>query len=801
MHRACPGAAVGGGGMNVVTDTNNGVIATVGITGIDEMAAWRKALDAHAIVSATDARGVITEVSAGFSALSGYPAEMLLGKTHSIVNSGHHPKAFFADIWRTIASGGSWRGEICNRARDGRLYWVDSVIFPVLGADARPRRYVSVRFDITAKRKAMAELEAALQRFETVAELSQVGGWSYTPGDPGPVWDRMVRRIHEVPEDFAPTLETAISFYAPQARGVIADAMAGALEHGRSFDVELPFVSALGSDVWVRAVGRPLWREGRVAQVLGVFQDVTERRERDTAIERLQARFAAIVQNTPVAIAMRDRFGTIHLANHRYEAMAGRSNIAGLFEADLFSDEISADHEAKDRAAMAAGAPLTTEDVYVGADGAEATLLTSRFLIEDAVLGEQVICAIGADITEQKVLQARLEAARADAEAASRAKADFLSAVSHEIRTPMNGVIGMAESLFLSDDLSEAQRRGLAVIRDSGKLLVALVNDLLDFAKVERGSLTLENVPFHPETLAETVASAHRLAVAAKGVMLVVEVAAEATAPRLGDPLRMQQILHNLIGNAVKFTETGTVTLNIDTDDTGGLRLVVRDTGIGMTPTQAARAFESFTQADQTIARRFGGTGLGLAIVKGLAEAMNGKVTLTTALGEGSTFTVVAPLPLAPADAQALAAPAPAQAAAAAIAGRRVLVADDNEINRLVLTAFLERLGLSVTTVVGGRAAVEAARHGGFDALLLDVMMPDLDGPDALAIIHAEAAAENRAAPPAVAVTGLASASEIDACTRAGFAAHLAKPIDACRLATILTLLMTPQKLPSAGLA
>jgi signal transduction histidine kinase/ActR/RegA family two-component response regulator len=446
---------------------------------------------------------------------------------------------------------------------------------------------------------------------------------------------------------------------------------------------------------------------------------------------------------------------------------------------------------------MAEGGPLTTEDVYVGADGTEATLLTSRFLIEDAVLGDQVICAIGADITEQKVLQSRLEAARAEAEAATRAKADFLSAVSHEIRTPMNGVIGMAESLFLADDLTEVQRRGLAVIRDSGKLLVALVNDLLDFAKVERGALTLESVPFHPETLAETVVPAHRVAVAAKGVTLAVEVAAEARAARLGDPLRLQQILHNLIGNAVKFTETGTVTLNIDADDTGGLRLVVRDTGIGMTPEQAAQVFESFTQADPTIARRFGGTGLGLAIVKGLAEAMGGTVALATTLGKGSTFTVVVPLPYAPTDAPAQA--APAQASAVTLAGRRVLVADDNEINRVVLTAYLERLGLSVTTVDGGRAAVEAARQGGFDALLLDVVMPDLDGPDALAIIHAEAAASHRAAPPAVAVTGQASASEIDACTRAGFAAHLAKPIDAERLATILTLLTAPKKPPLAG--
>ncbi|TVQ58817.1 MAG: PAS domain S-box protein [Rhodobacteraceae bacterium] len=783
--------------MDGAMDKTSSVIASGGDMGAVDASAWRVALEAHLLVSATDACGVITEVSPVFCAISGYAADDLIGRTHAVVNAGHHPPEFFAEMWRTIASGQSWRGEICNRARDGRLYWVDTVIVPMVGPDGRPQRYASVSFDITTAKRAMNEMTTALHRLEAVAQLAQVGAWSYTAGDPGPVWDAMVRTLHEVADDFAPTLATALDFYPPEPRGVITDALMGALDHGRGFDLELPFVSAKGREVWVRAVGRPVWRDGRVTQVVGVFQDVTERRARESAVARLQARFEAIVQNTPVAIAMRDRFGTIHLANRRYEAMAGRSNIAGLFEADLFPDEISADHEAKDRAAMAAGEPLTTEDVYIGADGVEATLLTSRFLIEDAVLGDMVICAIGADITEQKLLQGRLEAARAEAEAATRAKADFLSAVSHEIRTPMNGVIGMAESLFHADDLTETQRRGLAVIRDSGKLLVALVNDLLDFAKVERGALTMERVPFRPGTLAETVVPAHRVAVAAKGLTLDVAVAPEARAPRLGDPLRLQQILHNLLGNAVKFTEAGTITLRIDVDEAGALRLAVRDTGIGMTPAQAARVFESFAQADPTIARRFGGTGLGLAIVKGLAEAMGGAVTLKTAPGEGSTFAVTVPLSLAPGDAPT--GKAPPWTAPGALAGRRVLVADDNEINRMVLTAFLERLDLSVTAVDGGRAAVEAARLGSFDALLLDVVMPDLDGPAALTIIHAEAAAAHRAAPPAVAVTGQAFASEIDACTRGGFAAHLAKPIDAERLAAILRLLILAPDLSSGG--
>jgi PAS domain S-box-containing protein len=741
---------------------------------------WGAALAAHAAVWAIDAAGVVAE--AAFPGAGGDDPAASIGRHHAVADPELNRPELFAEMGRSLAAGRTWRGEIRDRTRDGSPLWFDTLAFPAPVPDGDARRAVLVGLDVTARARRTAELEAAVARLETVAELSQVGGWSFAPGDPGPVWDAMMRRIHGAPDDFRPTLETAVAFHPPEARAELSDALARAVGEARPFDLELPMLSWSGREVWVRVVGRPVLRDGRVVGVRGVSQDVSERRQRDAAVARLQARFEAIVQNTPVAVAVRDRYGTIHLANRRYEQLAGRRNLAGLFEADLFPEATSDDHEAKDRETIATGRPLTTEDVYVAADGTATTLLTARFPIEDAVLDDRVVCAIGADITEQKALQSRLEAARAEAEAATRAKADFLSAVSHEIRTPMNGVIGMAEHLF-GTTLTEEQQRCATVIRDSGALLVALVNDLLDFAKVERGALTLERIPFRPATVAEAVARIHAAAATRKGVALALDVEPCARAPRLGDPLRLQQILHNLLGNAVKFTETGSVTLRVGLGEDDALCVAVSDTGIGMTPEQAARAFESFAQADATIARRFGGTGLGLAIVKGLVEAMGGYVALETRAGEGSTFTAFLPLPRAEDPGQ----PAAVEAAPdPALRGMRVLAADDNEINRTVLAALLGRLGVEVVAVDGGRAAIQAARDGAFDALLLDVVMPDLDGPDALAAIRAEAEARGASPPPAVAVTGRASADDIDACLRAGFVAHLAKPIAAERLAETL---------------
>lgn len=731
-------------------------------------------------ICVTDRAGRILHASTALCDLAGHPRETLIGQDVTVLAPGGDCTKL-TTMSKALESGLDWQGELALRRSDDATLWISAHAAPVREASGAVSHVIFAKGAFVQGETVAATVAPDDQQLAALIALSGVGGWSLTTGARGPVWDAKVREIHGYYDRSDPSLEDALGFLGPEARAVLADAIHSAMVDARPFDLELPLA---GEETWVRVVGQPVVRDGRVSRLDGVYQDVTERRGREAAVARLQARFEAIVQNTPVAISLRDRFGTIHLANTRYETIAGRRNVSGLFEADLFPDDVADQLVAHDREALAAGRPVVAEDTYVHQDGSSTTLLTARFLIEDAVLGDRVICAIGADITEQKALQVRLEQARAEAEAATRAKADFLSTISHELRTPMNGVVGMAETLFQSD-LSDEQRASVAVIRDSGKLLVALLNDLLDFAKVERGAITLEKLAFRPQDLVAAVAPAHVGKATAKGVALDVAVSDVARAARLGDPLRLQQILHNLVGNAVKFTDAGHVRVSIDNDASGGLRLSVSDTGIGMTPDQAARVFDGFTQADPTIARRFGGTGLGLSIVKGLVNAMGGDIRLETRPSIGSTFTVTLPLELAPGPIEE-APPSRPGGRMDTLSGRRILVADDNEINRTVLTAYLGRLGVEVVAVDGGGTAVAAARQSRFDALLLDVVMPDLDGPEALARIRAEEAGAGRLSPPAVAVTGRASAEEIEACLKAGFAAHLAKPIDEERLKTVL---------------
>ena len=313
---------------------------------------------------------------------------------------------------------------------------------------------------------------------------------------------------------------------------------------------------------------------------------------------------------------------------------------------------------------------------------------------------------------------AELETACQQAEAAARARADFLATMSHEIRTPLGGIFSAAQLLHGTD--SDAQREELVgVIDQSAQGLLALLNQVLDHARLEAGGVTLERVPFQPAAVAREVMRLHSPSATEKGIGLSLR-AGEAGWV-LGDPLRFQQVVGNLLNNAIKFTDTGEIRLCV-TVRGGGLQLVVADTGIGMTAAQQERLFEPFRQADEGIARRFGGSGLGMSIVKQLVGAMAGRISVVSAQGEGSTFTI--DLPLLPTEA-----PPPVEVASTfAPLGLRVMVVDDNPINRRMFSLMLERMGCAVSLAEDGREALHRAPQEQPDVILMDIHMPGMDG-------------------------------------------------------------------------
>ncbi|MGA0546270.1 ATP-binding protein [Brevundimonas sp. VNH65] len=378
-----------------------------------------------------------------------------------------------------------------------------------------------------------------------------------------------------------------------------------------------------------------------------------------------------------------------------------------------------------------------------------------------------------------------LRVAAREAQAANRAKSQFLAMMSHEIRTPMNGILGMTQ-VMLSGSVSEEQRRHLGVIADCGEALVTILNDILDLSKVEAGKLEVEAVPFDLRRVLEGVHATYAGAALAKGVQLELQIEDD-VAGYVGDPTRVRQIAANLVSNSVKFTGSGRISLVARTD-IDGVVLQVSDTGQGMDQATLARIFRPFTQADASTTRQFGGTGLGLSIVQELVRIMNGAVDVDSRPGDGSCFTIR--LPLRPAR---LSSPVATDAATAGVPPLRVLVAEDNPVNQLVITALLGPLGLEPKVVANGAEAVEAWRDEPWDVVLMDVHMPVMDGFDAAAEIRRLESLDRRPRTPIIALTADAMTHHRQRCLARGMDDLVAKPIQVGALVAALQAITPPE--------
>ncbi len=391
-------------------------------------------------------------------------------------------------------------------------------------------------------------------------------------------------------------------------------------------------------------------------------------------------------------------------------------------------------------------------------------------------------------VAARKQAERRLENEKARAEDASRAKSLFLANMSHEIRTPLHAILGTTELLEASE-LSAEQRRFVFLLKSSGATLLQLVNNILDISRIEEGSIRLESVVFDLHELLAGIESTMGVGAREKKLTLQVDVAADIQSARRGDPTRLSQVLVNLIGNAIKFTERGTIAVTVQADPhRPGLNFFVRDTGIGVHAERLDAIFELFSQADPSITRRFGGSGLGLAICRRLTELMGGTIEVRSREGEGSEFLVALPLPEAPGSPGA---PEPGvpeitePRKTEVVDGRpprRVLLVEDNVDNQFLMRAFLKNTPYHIEIAADGEEGVARFTDRAFDLVLLDMQMPVMDGYTAVRAMRAHEKKQDRPPTPIIALTASALHEDRERCLAAGCDAHLPKPISRARL-------------------
>lgn len=668
------------------------------------------------------------------------------------------------------------------RHKDGRWIWIeDRCRITLRDPKGHPLRMAGVHFDISP-------LKETQLRLEQIIEGARVGTWEYDAQTGANIInDRWAGMLGHRREDLSMRAEAELKALIHPEDYPRLRASHGALGPHTNwrFECEMRLRHKAGHWVWVLSRGKVIdWSEaGQPLRMAGVHIDISARKGLETALEGERNFLSQLMETSVSGIMAVDEDSRIVFANSETATLLEQpvEALLGLICNPPALSLTGAEGQAITLADMPCQTVMTTGGTvrnmrlrYALPDGRAKVFSINAAPIANPSLNARVVCTV-TDVTANAEAEERLRRASARAEAANRAKSEFLANMSHELRTPLNGVMAMAELL---DDgtLAEAQAGMLRTIQDSGALLLSIVNDLLDLAKVESGKLVLEDRPVVLGDLVRKIDAMHSLAARAKGVRLVTEVSADLQAPVQADEKRLLQVMHNLLGNALKFTEAGEVRLTMARDDQGRVVMTVADTGIGMTPEQAARVFDEFTQADGTITRRFGGTGLGLAIVRRLVEQMKGSISLQSTPGEGTVLRVILPLSDAPGPGPGEMRPATPIPAAPIPGALHVLVAEDNQTNQVILRAMLARLGMRATFVNDGDEAVAMAGRERFDLLLLDISMPRKDGITALGEIRA-LAGPGHPVPPAIAVTANAMTHHLEDYHTAGFAAVVAKPL------------------------
>jgi PAS domain S-box-containing protein len=611
---------------------------------------------------------------------------------------------------------------------------------------------------------------------EMAEQIAGLGYWRLDVATKEIAWSDGLFRMYGLEVGRLPDLEAAMAAIHPEDSARANARLERAMTLGEDFTDQVRLKGADGA--WRVLMNRSLCnrdQSGAVTTVFGVVMDVTEIVQTHEALRASEARFRLLAENGNDLIVQIDLDGRLTYISPSVEA------VTGFAPGELIGRAVDEIIHAEDMAALDQivteslenpdRPPSCVEYRVRHKDGRELWLEARPTPLIDPVSGQATgLTDVVRDITERKALEAELVAKCHEAEAASRAKAEFLANMSHEIRTPLTAIMGFAGLLEGLNRLPRVGRSYVRRICTAGDQLLGVVNDVLDFSRLEAGQVELDPQPLDPAALLGETVDLLSGQASAKGLDLRTTIATGIPPWVMVDGGRFRQIVLNLVGNAIKFTASGRVTVALEARGKGWLKVTVSDTGPGIPREAQDRLFERFSQADGSITRDFGGAGLGLAICKGLVALLGGKIGLESTPGQGSRFWFSVPAPATQAPPTAV-----EPSSEIPLSSLRILIVDDLAVNRQLVRAMLEPLGHIFEEAASGPEAIAAAVQRPFDLILMDLQMPGMDGLEAATTIRSTAE-PNRDA-PIVALSANVLADQIAACHRAGMNDHLAKPI------------------------
>jgi len=741
-----------------------------------------------------DAEGRLHMVSQGWLEIFGYAREEVLGQAFARFIAPEHHDALRKNAEALRDSGRSTGYECLGVRKNGERFNLCIDGMAVRDQDGQIHRTHCLLRDVSTQRAIQAVLEQREGFYRAVFDSAAI-----------PIAiARDLRLLYLNPcmaramgyETRAELLGLTVSdFVAPHHRPQF-------VERAQQREQGLEASSQYEVDV-VHRTGRLIPMHSTVSTIqlpdgpatLGFFQDVTEYKRIANSLQQSETRFRRLFDEVPaIAVQGYTQDRTVIYWNAASEALYGYTKDEALgrkLEELIIPPVLKAQIVEHVRAWVEDGVPIPSGELeLMRKDGSRVPVFSCHVMQTRADSKSELYC-LDVDLSELQAAKAELTRARDAAEAANKAKSEFLANMSHEIRTPMNGVLGMLQ-LLMSSDLRGEQMEFVELAFQSSRRLLDLLNDILDFSRIESGKLTLANAPLNPKELAESVLRVFTLNAERRGIALSLNVDESATEPVLGDEARLRQILFNLVGNALKFTQEGSVHLEVwaqpePSSPSGRLRVYfsVSDTGIGIPEDKIPCVFERFTQSDSSFTRQYEGAGLGLAIVKRMVDLMGGHIVLDSEVMQGTTVTFF--LPLQPVGAGRTRRRSGSPAASHELGpSLSILVAEDDRISQMYINQQLRLLGHQATIVANGAEALKAVRRHRFDCVLMDVQMPVLDGVEATRAIRALDTASGRPASHIIAMTAYALSGDREKFLAAGMNDYISKPVQVADLVRAL---------------